>query len=426
MSWLILLMAVAWAQDPTPEADPGMDPESDVPALTVAVTPLATMPRPEIGGSPAGSPLAVAERPRPPRIDGTFEAAWSQATPADRLRSLIYQGPPHPDWSVRGWVSETDLSLALGAVPAEADVVVTVDPTGARRGWVRLTLTDGRAIFQDCRPGSGTADLPRLMEWSVATWACGPELPGAAAHGPDGWELSLPWSALGPTTDDLQINVRISTETHSLSLEPSGTTRDFTARGRTLERTGHGGRRDVVTGRFDRTTNALTATLSTRPEGPELWSWTVAFAGEDLASGHLEVSPEQPVQRFTVPDLDPNGVLHVLTRRVGPEPLAPGAWRRMISVHDRGTLSTPVFVDHLNVRLNLDEPRKEVPVQVRDARGSLLGQSVVDLPRNTSDLRIEAEPTWPDRVEVRVGDLLVEGWLPALRVGTTRRRLGDR
>lgn len=390
----------------------------------VEVRPIPLMPRPEVRRPLPRPPLQAVERALGPRIDGVLEGAWQRAKPAESVRSMANQGPPDPDWAVRAWISDRGLTLALSGVGERAQIDLTVDPDASRRGWLRISVREGRALFSDCRATPDDAYGPIDQAWSVATWDCAPPIRALAAHGADGWEIEFPWTSLGSTTDDLQVNARIIDGVHSLSLDPMGTARDYTAHGRTLRAEGIPERSDRLAVSWDRTHNRLHATLSAQPATDEVWVWRLIQAGEERASGRLTMRPDAPRADVVVDGVEPSGWPYLLARRVGPEPLAPGAWRHLWVVNERGTLSTPVYTDRLIARIIQDLPAKEVPVEVRDASGRVLFSELVDLPRGASEVHLIADPAWPGVVQLRIGDRFAEGWLTAVRAGESARRLG--
>ena len=199
-----------------------------------------------------------------------------------------------------------------------------------------------------------------------------------------------------------------------------GQARDYGSAARPIRVVGAPERSDTANVRVDRERGVTALTLwSKGMEGPETWSWTASSNGRLLASGTVPLRPNGNGVGSAVVDVpvtDEDGVAFV-TKRQSPEPLRPGAWVYPWYALRRGSLATPVHRDHIEVRTWHKVPDKGVMVQVRAAGGDVLGSAEIDLPRGTARILIQRDPAWPDTVEVRVGDVFTEGWLPSVHVG---------
>ena len=363
------------------------------------------------------------------RLDGRAdEAAWERATWGPSLRSLRGDPPPDPAWRHRAVAAPGGLGLHLAGLPADATARITVDPDGTRQGWLRVDLVDGAPTLADCRATPDDARMPVPMGHRVHKWDCRPPVPAQAAHGPDGWEVLLPWSTLQPVTDDLTLVWQARTETHSGTLEVLGNDREYPTLGRTLAVDGRAERADRVGVTLDRGTGTLEVRLALRDRsGPEVWTWEAMFAGLPLEEGVVRLEPDEKGRAEATWRLPYDGRLGLVVRArqiaPTPEPPVPGAWNGLFSPRHRAHLATPIFRDHLEVRANLEHP-VTVPVVVRRPGGEVLARGRAELPRGRSWVRMPADPAWPNHLEIAVGDLFPEVWLPLARQGVTARTLG--
>lgn len=390
--------------------------------LDVEVHPVAARPAPAESVPLYRPAVPVRRVASEVRVDGSFDdPEWRQAHLADPPRSLKHQAPPDPRWKVAVLATPGGLAIALRSLPANVRSDLAIDPDGSRRGWVRVSLEGGVATQADCRADPTDAlGMPVRHKWNVNTWDCAAAAPALAAHGPAGWEVLVPWSSLEPATSGLRINWWAQTDGATATFDGPGIARDYAAAARPISVIDAPARTDTVSVRVDRTVGQTGLTLFSKGmEGPETWVWTASSNGQVLATGRVALAPNgNGVGLATVqaPIDDVDGVAFT-TRRDSPEPLRPGAWVFPWYTQRRGSLATPVHGDHIEVRTWHKAPDAGVVVEVRDPDGTPLGTAEVDLPRGTARLLITRGLHWPEVVEVRVGDLFLETWLPTVHRG---------
>lgn len=377
-------------------------------------------------------PMVVDTTTDQPSIDGTTgEPAWASASWYAPTRSLRNEGPPDDGWSFSARITPGGLAVALRGLGPEATSTISVDPTGARLGWMAVTVGPQGATAHRCTARPEDARMPFPVAWKVANRPCEPARPAIAARGPDGWEILLPWTDLGTATDDLQIQWWVRDGEQTASFDQGRVAREYAggARRITLQPT-DGERSEGIYVAWDRGTETSAWTIAARGlTGPETWAWQVHYNGAPLRQGRVRLEPDgrgRATTTLTLP-LQPHIATGMLAWQESENtPVVRGAHWMSWGVTERATLATPVHRGTLELRFDQNTPDLVTVLEARSLDGEKLLFEELALPAGEGRIFVDVPETWPDAIEIRLGHLFPEGWIPALRAGASSRFVGRR
>jgi hypothetical protein len=409
---LLALMAAFGLATPAPASEPAE------PTLEVRIVPAPAPPRGPYT-PPTLHTVPVARAASDPAIDGVFDdAAWTGSSPTAPLRAIRNAPPPDPRWAVTAIAAPGGLALRFAGLPADATWSLSVDPDGAKRGWPRLAGANGTATIQRCALRPEHASPPFPASWPVAFPPCDAPLPAQAAAGADGWEVLVPWSALGPTSDDLRIQAWFRHGDATGTLDAGGAATDYPTGGRAITLTGAPARSESLFVAWDRPASTAELTLTANGlTGPEAWRIEAHTNGRTLLVHPLTLEPGPTGAARATVTLPVHGHTGTgfVARQVEDAPLARGAWATPWAIAERATVATPVHRGTIEIRYNQTNPRRTTRLTVSGPDGEVLGAADLTVPGGDGSLFFDVPPEWPDRLMIALPGLFPEAAVPVLR-----------
>ncbi|TVQ87363.1 MAG: hypothetical protein EA397_18780 [Deltaproteobacteria bacterium] len=376
---------------------------------------------PRIPGKPLGSPkpkIPLGISDQPPTLDGRLdEPLWLDAEPGPPPESLVNLPPPDPRWGLTAVATPGGLAIALRGVPLRSETRVSVDPNASRIGWAELDLSADPPTIRRCRARDLDAVPPFAAPARVYVRPCGAAVPAQASHGPDGWELLVPWSALDPSTDDLQIQWYTKTPEASATYDVGRAARTFAGAGRSVQIEGQRGRSESVGVSWDRARGVATWTVRAAGlKGPEDWDWQVHYNGQWIHAGRLTLEPNPSgaaLATLETPN-QPHTGTGILVAQSGGAPLVRGAWHLPWGLTERATVATPVHAGRVELRYTQQGVRERT-LRFRGPDGALLLERAVELSSGKGSVLVAIPESWPDHLEVELEGLFPEGSVPVKR-----------
>jgi len=388
------------------------------PPLHIRVVPTPAPPRGPYTAPPTHL-IPIVRVPIDPAIDGGFDdRAWVDAEPTAPLRAIRNAGPPDSRWAFAAVAGPGGLAVRIAALPADATWSLSLDPDGSKRGWAKLAGAGGAATIQRCALRPEHASPPFPAAWPVAFPPCDPAVPAQAAPGIDGWEVLVPWSALGPTSDDLRIQGWFRHGDATATLDAGGGASDYPTGGRGIALTGAPARGEHLSVSWDRPASTAELTLAaTGLTGAESWRIEAHSNGRILLVHPLTLEPGPTGAARATVTLPVHGHTGTgfVARQVSDAPLARGAWATPWAIAERATVATPVHRGTVEIRYNQTNPRRATRLTVRDGAGSVLAAADLIVPGGEGSLLFDVPSTWPDRILVALPGLFPEDSVAVLR-----------
>jgi hypothetical protein len=406
MRSLLYLLSLSGPASAAPTAEPGeqtrtlvVDVRPDPPR-----PPRKPLPRPDLG------PIDLVRTPSSLVLDGSIDdEPWQIAALGPPLLPLTTgRAPPH---LTSRWLATPDgLGVALSPVPPDHTVTVSVDPTSAQQRWVRVTISGDGSTAESCSADPGV-HLPMADGTDMAAVSCRFTTIPTARQGED-IEVLFPWAVLGPSHEGAMVHVVIKgPAAQGGTWTVSGSPAAFPTYGRALRPKAPSPSISLAAPGAHPITRASAVIPGLK--GPTRWVWETRVNDRLQAHGWLDLQPDAQGTAKASFDL-PGPWVHrtAVTVRDPDQPhLGRGAsvlgnrWYRDL------TLSTPVHRDHLHFRYFLSASPGPLPIRIRSLDGDLLGTGEVTFPGGAGSAVVALDPSWPEWIEVEIGDLLDPGTL---------------